>query len=152
MDKYIKPDSDKKNIIDEGESGKIPRIKDASIFASFGSPHGFVESKKIGYHSDILSKTTRFKDTEFSTSLQILEQGDKKVTIHFPHLESNSSRGGGHAGMAFVFDKDTQVDTALIEKLLPLVIKFRDANFSKEGDVYRIKTNDPRKIAPLDFS
>lgn len=134
------------------EEKKIPKIKDGNIFASFGNPHGFKESKTIGNHNDILNQTTPFKDTQFSTSLQILPSGDNKVTIHFPHLEIGSGRKGGHAGLTFVFDKEIKITNNLIEELLPFVKEFRENNFTKEGDFYRIKTNDPSKIIPIDIS
>lgn len=134
------------------EAVKIPKIKDANIFVSLGNPYGFRESKTIEHHNDILNKTTPFKDTEFSTSLQILSTGDRKVTIHFPHFEIGSNRGGVHSGLTFVFDKEVSVTNKLIENLLPFVKEFRESNFSKEGDFYRINTNEPSKIVPIDIN
>lgn len=140
-----------KKIPESKDKITIPPIKDANIFASFGSPHGFKESKKIGNHNDILQYTTPFKDTAFTTSLQILTSGDKKVTIHFPHLELGTNRGGGHAGLTFVFDKETAITNNLIDQLIPFVEMFRDNNFTKEGEFYRINTNNPAEIIPLDL-
>lgn len=123
-----------------------PKIVETNNFASFGSPYGFKESKIVGENNDRFSKTTPFRDTDFSTSLENLSNGNKKLTIHFKHLEINSNRGGAHAGLSFVLDKDTSVTNSLVENLLPKVKKFREDNFNKEGDSYRIKTNEPSKI------
>lgn len=151
MEKLPNPSQDN---ISEGSNEKIeiPKIKDANIFASFGHPHGFRESKTIGHHNDILNKTIPFKNTEFSISSQILSTGDSKVAIHFPHVEIGSNRRGGHAGLTFVFDKKVKITNSLIDQLLPFVKEFRENNFSKEGDLYRINTNDPSKIIPIDVN
>jgi hypothetical protein len=132
------------------ENSNPYEIKDFSFFASFGNPSGFQEAKIIGQSNDRLSQTTRFKDTDFFTALEILPNGDKKLSIHFKHLEQNSNRGGGHAGLVFVFDKDKKIDGNLVEKLLPKVEKFRNDNFTKEESSYRINTNNPKEIKPVD--
>ena len=125
-------------------------IKDFSFFASFGNPSGFKEAKVIGKSNDRLNQTTRFKNTDFYTALEILPNGDKKLSIHFKHLEQGSNRGGGHAGLVFVFDSAKKIDNSLVENLIPKVEKFRTENFTKENNVYRINTNLPKEIKPVD--
>jgi hypothetical protein len=125
-------------------------IKDFSFFASFGNPRDFQEAKKIGKSNDRLPQTTQYKNTDFYTALEILNDGKKKLAIHFKHLEQGSNREGGHAGLVFVFDKDKKIDSNLVENLIPKVNNFRQDNFIKEGDNYRIKTNNPSEIKPVD--
>ncbi len=129
-----------------GDSRSLPKIIDANFFASFGHPNDFIESKKIGGSTDIYNKTTKFKDTEFSTAYQILNDGLKKLSIHFPHLEAKSNRSGAHAGMTFVFGKDAAINNSLIEKLLPAIKKYRKDNFTQAEDTWRLNTNNPKEI------
>jgi len=136
----------------KGTISHMPKLLDANMFASWGNPHGFKETKVIGEGNDRLPKTTKFKDTEFSTALEILPNGNKKLSIHFPHIEQGSSRGGSHAGLTFVFDKDVTINHALVENFLPYVVKFREENFTKEGALYRINTNNPANIVPIDVT
>ena len=157
--KTIQPqsDPDAKKIIDEAE-GKNQKvfesnphnIKDFSFFASFGATYGFKDAKKIGGTTDILRKTIQYKNTDFYTALTILDDGRKKLSIHFKHLEQNSNRGGGHAGLIFVFDANKKINNSLIEKLIPKVEEFRQDNFTKEGNHYRINTNNIKDIKPVD--
>ena len=126
-------------------------IKDFSFFASFGNPRGFLEAKKIGQSNDRFDKTSRFKNTDFYTTLEILSDGKQKLSIHFKHLEQGSNRGGGHAGLTFVFNKDKKINNSLVENLLHKVEEFRKENFTIDGDNYRINTNDPSKISPVDI-
>ena len=134
----------------KGENSNPYDIKDFSFFASFGNPKGFLEAKRIGESNDRLPKTTQYKNTDFYTALEILNDGRKKLSIHFKHLEQGSNRGGGHAGLVFVFDKNKKIDNNLVESLIPKVDKFRQDNFNKEGNIYRINTNNPTKIKPVD--
>lgn len=128
---------------------ELPKIIDANFFASFGFPNDFIESKKIGGSADIYNKTTKFKDTEFSIAYQLLNGGAKKLSIHFPHLELKSNRGGAHAGMTFLFDEDVAVNNNLVEKLLPIVKKYRKDNFSQKPEdkgSWRLNVNSPKEI------
>ena len=136
-------------ILESDENSTLPKIIDANLFVSLGNPNGFVESKIIGKSSDYYNKTTKFEDTDFSTAYFILNNGSKKITIHFPHLELTSNRGGSHSGMGFLFDNDVIINKKLIKSLIPYVEKFRKDNFTKnkdDGDKWRINTNDPSKI------
>ncbi len=121
-------------------------LKDYSFFASFGAPNGFGDSKKIGGTNDRFDQAEQYKDTDFYTILEILPDGSKKLSIHFKHLELGSDRRGGHAGLVFLFDNSRKVNGKLVNSLLPIVEKFREDNFSKEGDRYRIKTNSISKM------
>jgi len=127
----------------------LPKILDANFFVSLGNPNGFVESKIIGNSSDYYDKTTKFENTEFSTTYLILSNGLKKVTIHFPNLELTSNRSGGHSGMGFLFNKDVVINKKLVKSLIPYVEKFRNDNFVKNGEdggKWRVKTNEPKEI------
>lgn len=136
----------------KGEIGHPPKVLDGNIFVSLGNPHGFKESKIIGAGNDRFPMTTKFKDTDFSTALEILPEGNQKLSIHFPHVEQGSSRGGAHAGLTLVFDKDVKITNNLVEYYLPYVEKFRAENFTNEGTVYRINTNNPSDIKPIDIT
>jgi hypothetical protein len=128
------------------ESEGLPEIIDANFFASFGNPSGFRESKILGESSDYYEKTKKFKETEFSFVYSIISRGLKKLTMHFESLEPSGFRRGGHSGMGFVFSPSTPINNSLIERLLPYVEKYRKDNFIKDGEKWRIKTNNPREI------
>lgn len=121
-------------------------VQDMNMFASLGNPYGFRESKIIGSHTDILNKTRPYDETGFSYA--ITPVGDKqKLSIHFPHIEQSSSRGGGHAGMSFLFGNDVVINRQLVNQLLPAVSSFRDTNFTKlDNGTYQINTNNPSDI------
>lgn len=138
-----------KESLNENTVDALPKIIDANFFASFGFPNDFRESKKIGGSTDIYDKTTKFKGTEFSIAYQILNDGLKKLSIHFPHLEVKSNRGGAHAGMTFVFGADVVINNDLVEKLLPIIKKYRKDNFtqnSEDNGSWRLNTNNPKEI------
>ena len=86
-------------------------------------------------------------DTLCIAEYQILNDGLKKISIHFTHLEAKSNRSGAHAGMTFVFGKDTAINNSLIEKLLPAIKKYRKDNFTPEDNgSWRLNTNNPKEI------
>ena len=135
--------------LNENTGDALPKIIDANFFASFGHPNDFRESKKIGGSTDIYDKTNKFKDTEFSIAYQLLNDGLKKLSIHFPHLELKSNRSGAHAGMTFVFGADVVINNDLVEKLLPIIKKYRKDNFtqnSEDNGSWRLNTNNPKEI------
>jgi hypothetical protein len=137
--------------IDKSDLG-IPKIKDGTIFASFGYPTGFREGKKIGKSCDQLKNVTWHPGSDFGTILEILPNGDKKLSIHFRSLEKESNRGGGHSGIVFVFDKDASITKGLVKKLIPYVKKYREENFEPVGDQFKIKTTKPREIKAVDLN
>ena len=146
MRKYIKTTL-REFILESDDNFTSPRILDANLFVSLGNPNGFVESKIIGKSSDYYNKTTKFENTDFSTAYFILNNGSKKITIHFPHLELTSNRGGAHSGIGFLFDKDDIINKKLIKSLITYIEKFRNDNFTKEDSgKWRINTTDPSKI------
>lgn len=133
------------------ENIERPTVKDFNFFASLGNPNGFKESKQFEGTSDMLDKATPFEDTDFLTLFKILHSGDNYLGIHFKHLEQGSARGGAHSGMGFVFEKEKVINHALVKKLLPFVEKFREDNFTKQGDKWIINTNDPCEIKVNDY-
>jgi len=138
-----------REFLNEDTVDGLPKIINANFFASFGHPNDFRESKKIGDSTDIYNKTTKFKDTEFSIAYQLLNDGLKKLSIHFPHLELKSNRDGAHAGMSFLFGSDVIINNNLVEKLLPIVKRYRKDNFTQnteDNGSWRLNTNNPKDI------
>jgi len=125
-------------------------IRDTNVFASFGNPYGFKENKIIGRNTDILDKTVPYEGTDFRIAVTPL--GDKKkLSIHFPQIEQTSSRGGGHAGLSFLFDNDVVINKQLVNMLLPAVDDFRSQNFTLNNGVYQINTNNPSEMKPVNL-
>jgi len=58
------------------------------------------------------------------------KNGGKLVSIHFEAFNVGSNRGGGHGAIVFEVPSNTNIDSKLIDKFIPVVEKYKADNYS----------------------
>jgi hypothetical protein len=84
--------------------------------------------------------------------IQVKKKGDKQlISIHFPTFDHKSTRGGGHAAIAFEIPSNIEVTTELIDRFIPVVEKYKEDNYSIQNGLLRANQEFKDTIPP-DFS
>lgn len=124
---------------DPENKSKKPSKKESEILdiGHFGSGNGddvgFYDSNEKLYSdygtadSNAVKNYKEYKGYKINVKNQ---NGKKLVTIHFGQYNPNSDREGGHAGIAIEVPASVSVDSDFIDRLLPVIEKYKNDNYA----------------------